>query len=349
MDSVTVLLHRLGVAYTAIMNPVFRVRRDPAGGLLRRAPRRRDPTPRATASTRPGSTSQLSPTADPKAVAEAVELLPNVLGRRPAGGRRLGRAERHAGRSGQPRWTPTARATSRRMTAATSRRCCAGSPTATSCCWATSAARCSDGEADRRPDQPARRAAAAHRRAAAADGARTTCWCWRRRPCRASCATAPTRTSWWSARTIARRGRRPSSTGSSGCSPWPRSNANVLEIPLISRRVHEALALSHGDTSHPGQLMLDIIQTIPRSELFALSAQRTAGHGQGGGRPRLAAAHAAVPAGRPARRTSCPAWCTCRATATPPWSGWRCRTSWSASSAARASSTPPGSANHPGR
>ena len=31
MDSVTVLLHRLGVAYVAIMDPVFRVRRDPTG------------------------------------------------------------------------------------------------------------------------------------------------------------------------------------------------------------------------------------------------------------------------------------------------------------------------------
>jgi glutamate dehydrogenase len=31
IDSITVLLHRLGVAYRAIMNPVFRVRRDAAG------------------------------------------------------------------------------------------------------------------------------------------------------------------------------------------------------------------------------------------------------------------------------------------------------------------------------
>ncbi len=31
--------------------------------------------------------------------------------------------------------------------------------------------------------------------------------------------------------------------------------------------------------------------------------------------------------------TSCRAWCTCRATATPPPCGWRCRTSWSVSSA----------------
>jgi glutamate dehydrogenase len=49
-------------------------------------------------------------------------------------------------------------------------------------------------------------------------------------------------------------------------------NANVLEIPLISRRVQEALELAAKDPSHPGQLLLDIIQTVPRSELFALSA-----------------------------------------------------------------------------
>src|SRR4051812_30631382 len=34
MDSVTVLLHRLGVAYKAIMNPVFRARRGASGELL---------------------------------------------------------------------------------------------------------------------------------------------------------------------------------------------------------------------------------------------------------------------------------------------------------------------------
>jgi glutamate dehydrogenase len=52
------------------------------------------------------------------------------------------------------------------------------------------------------------------------------------------------------------------------------ANANVLEIPLISRRVNEALALSQADPSHPGALTLDIIQTIPRSELFSLSARQ---------------------------------------------------------------------------
>ncbi|HZU48944.1 MAG TPA: NAD-glutamate dehydrogenase, partial [Mycobacterium sp.] len=51
-------------------------------------------------------------------------------------------------------------------------------------------------------------------------------------------------------------------------------NANVLEIPVASTRVHEALALAARDPSHPGQLLLDVIQTVPRSELFALSAEQ---------------------------------------------------------------------------
>ena len=42
MDSVTVLLHRLGVAYTAIMTPVFEVRSGPdRGAAARRAQSRR--------------------------------------------------------------------------------------------------------------------------------------------------------------------------------------------------------------------------------------------------------------------------------------------------------------------
>ena len=50
------------------------------------------------------------------------------------------------------------------------------------------------------------------------------------------------------------------------------ANANVVDIPLISRRVSEALALANGDRGRPGPVLLDIIQTIPRSELFTLSA-----------------------------------------------------------------------------
>lgn len=51
-------------------------------------------------------------------------------------------------------------------------------------------------------------------------------------------------------------------------------NANVLEIPLISRRVEEALAMARRDPSHPAQLLRDIVQTIPRPELFALSSKQ---------------------------------------------------------------------------
>ena len=52
------------------------------------------------------------------------------------------------------------------------------------------------------------------------------------------------------------------------------TNADVLEIPSISRRVREALAMADSDPIHPGQLLLDVIQTVPRSELFTLSAER---------------------------------------------------------------------------
>src|SRR6185437_15284789 len=51
-------------------------------------------------------------------------------------------------------------------------------------------------------------------------------------------------------------------------------NADVLEIPTISRRVREALSMADSDPIHPGQLLLDVIQTVPRSELFTLSAER---------------------------------------------------------------------------
>jgi glutamate dehydrogenase len=51
-------------------------------------------------------------------------------------------------------------------------------------------------------------------------------------------------------------------------------NADVLEIPMISQHVRGALAMADGDPIHPGQLLLDVIQTVPRSELFTLSAER---------------------------------------------------------------------------
>jgi len=50
-------------------------------------------------------------------------------------------------------------------------------------------------------------------------------------------------------------------------------NADVLEIPIISRRVHEVLTLADLDPGHPGQLVLDVIQTVPRPELFVRNAE----------------------------------------------------------------------------
>ncbi|MDD4868356.1 MAG: NAD-glutamate dehydrogenase, partial [Mycobacterium sp.] len=51
-------------------------------------------------------------------------------------------------------------------------------------------------------------------------------------------------------------------------------NADVLDIPMISHRVREVLAMADNDPIHPGQLLLDVIQTVPRSELFTLSAEK---------------------------------------------------------------------------
>jgi glutamate dehydrogenase len=51
-------------------------------------------------------------------------------------------------------------------------------------------------------------------------------------------------------------------------------NADVLEIPTISRRVREALTQAESDPIHPGQLLLDVIQTVPRSELFTRGAEQ---------------------------------------------------------------------------
>jgi glutamate dehydrogenase len=50
-------------------------------------------------------------------------------------------------------------------------------------------------------------------------------------------------------------------------------NADVLEIPTISRKVREALEMAASDPVHPGQLLLDVIQTVPRSELFTMSGE----------------------------------------------------------------------------
>ena len=72
MDSVTMLLHRLGLPYEAIMNPRFVVRRGPAGELL-------DIAPGADDATESWIHIQLAPTVGLRALTEAQRILPDVL------------------------------------------------------------------------------------------------------------------------------------------------------------------------------------------------------------------------------------------------------------------------------
>src|ERR1700728_5454864 len=75
MDSVTVLLHRLGVAYLAIMNPIFHVRRDGNGDLLAVGPK--DPGGGGIDET--WIHVQLVPSVDRSALDRSERLLPGVL------------------------------------------------------------------------------------------------------------------------------------------------------------------------------------------------------------------------------------------------------------------------------
>jgi glutamate dehydrogenase len=271
MDSVTVLLHRFGVAYTAIMNPVFRVRRNPGGELLEMAPAA-DPRAPRDGIEESWIHVALSPAANTRAVAEAAALLPNVL----ADARQVamdsaalnatlvGLANAldadHAGRF--PSYD-------RRDVAALLR-------------WLADGhfvllgyQRCAvnDGQAS---VDPASRLGVLRLRTdvlpqlTGADDLLVLAQ-----------ATMPSflRYGAYPFIVVVREadlggpGGRAIEHRFVGLFTVAATNANVLEIPLISRRVNEALALSQGDPSHPGQLMLDIIQTIPRSELFALSAR----------------------------------------------------------------------------
>ncbi|KQY06388.1 NAD-glutamate dehydrogenase [Mycobacterium sp. Root135] len=269
-DTVTVLLHRLGVAYTAIMNPVFRVRRDPAGGLLDVHPVNAPDAPRDGVD-EAWIHVQLSPTADPKAVAEAVELLPSVLG--------------------------DARQVELDSAALD----------------AALVVLASQLDSDRKGHFPSydRRDVAAllrwladghfvllgYQRCSVEDGTATVDPTSRLGVLRLRTDVLPQLTEQDDLLVLAqatmpsylRYGAHPhivvvreTMPGQDaavehrfvGLFTVAASNSNVLEIPLISRRVREALALSHGDNNHPGPLTLDIIQTIPRSELFSLSAQQ---------------------------------------------------------------------------
>ena len=266
MDSATVLLHRLGVAYKAIMNPVFRVRRGPAGELL-------EIQPASAAAFRDGIDEtwihvQLADSVEGKSLEEAERLLPSVL----ADARQVAldstamaamlrslAAELDSDHGGR---FP---GTDRKGVAALLR-------------WLADGhfvllgyQRCPvlDGQSS---VDPSSRLGVLRLREDVLPPLTTN-----DEPLVLAQATMPS---------YLRYGAYPyivvvrESTGDTaiehrfvGLFTVAAMNANVLEIPLISRRVNDALAMAHRDPSHPGQLLLDIIQTIPRSELFALTAK----------------------------------------------------------------------------
>jgi glutamate dehydrogenase len=260
MDSVTVLLHRLGVAYVAVMNPVLRVHRSPDGDLL------------DVGSSGQGNETwihvQLSPSVDRAALAEVQQLLPDVL------------ADARQVAADSDAMAATLQALADDIDADPGTRFPGPDRTdvATLLRWLA------DGHFVLLGSQscPVR------------DGQATVDRSSRLGVLRLRQDVLPELTDSNDLLVLAqatipsflRHGASPyivvvreNSGGDTaiehrfvGLFTVAAMNANVLEIPLISRRVQEALELAAKDPSHPGQLLLDIIQTVPRSELFTLSA-----------------------------------------------------------------------------
>ena len=266
MDSVTVLLHRLGVAYKAIMNPVFRVRRGPSGELLAIEPASDAPFGDGIDET--WIHVQLAESVDPKAVEEVKRLLPSVL----ADARQVAldstsMAAMLRSLAAELDSDPEGRfpGSDRKDVAALLR-------------WLADGhfvllgyQRCQVGDGQSSVDPSSRLGVLRLRsdvlpQLTESDDLLVLAQ-----------ATMPSFLRYGASPYIVVVRERVGGTAIEhrfvGLFTVAAMNANVLEIPLISRRVNDALAMAHRDPSHPGQLLLDIIQTIPRSELFALSAK----------------------------------------------------------------------------
>ncbi len=267
MDSVTVLLHRLGVTYTAIMTPVFEVHRSPTGDLLSVEPKAPGTPPFVGEA---WIHVQLSPSVDPKALAEVEQLLPKVL------------------------------ADVQRV----------ANDAAAMISTLSDLAADIDGNTLGHYSAPDREDVAALLRWFGSGNFLLLGY----QPCRVQDGLVIGDGSTGLGVLRARSGTRPRLTDDDkmlvlaqaavgsylryGAYPYAVAirenlddggviehrfvglftvaamNADVLEIPSISRRVREALAMADSDPIHPGQLLLDVIQTVPRSELFTLSAER---------------------------------------------------------------------------
>ena len=138
-------------------------------------------------------------------------------------------------------------------------------------------------------------------------------------------------------RATRRRGRHasPASTASSACSPSPRCYESVLDIPVVERRVRGAIQRPGFPLeSYSGQQMLEVISGLPREELFSAVRADAARHRRRRARRRPGGARCACSCAPTRTGGSCPAWSTCRATATRRRPGWRWPTCCSAASAA---------------
>jgi glutamate dehydrogenase len=269
MDSVTVLLHRLGVSYTALMTPVFKVRRDPAGDLL------------SIEAKAPGTPQyvgeawihmQLSPTVDGKALAEVEELLPKVL------------IDVQQVAVDAAAIITTLNDLAADVEANTGNHFSAPDreDVAALLQWLSNGNFLLLGYQRCRVDNGL----------VFGDGS-SGLGVLRNRPGARPRLTDDTKLlvlAQASVGSYLRYGAYPYAIAIReyvddndagviehrfvGLFTVAAMNADVLEIPTISRRVREALAMADDDPVHPGQLLLDVIQTVPRSELFTLSAER---------------------------------------------------------------------------
>ncbi|OBA78490.1 NAD-glutamate dehydrogenase [Mycobacterium sp. 1164966.3] len=267
MDSVTVLLHRLGVAYTAIMTPVFEVHRSPTGELLSIEPKAEGSSPYVGEA---WIDVQLSPSVDSKTLAEVERLLPKVLAdvqRVAADAARMIAILRELAASVDNNTDGHYSAPDREDVAALLR-------------WL------GDGNFLLLGYQPCR----------VQDGLVIGDGTTGLGVLRARSGTRPRLTDSTKLLVLAQ-----AAVGSYlryGAYPYAIAirenlpdggvlehrfvglftvaamNADVLEIPMISGRVRKALTMADSDPAHPGQLLLDVIQTMPRPELFSLSAER---------------------------------------------------------------------------
>jgi glutamate dehydrogenase len=269
MDSVTVLLHRLGVSYTALMTPVFKVRRDPAGDVRSsepKAPR----TPQYVGEA--WIHMQLSPTVDAKALAEVEELLPKVL------------IDVQQVAADAAAIITTLNDLAVDVEANTDNHFSAPDreDVAALLHWLSDGnflllgyQRCRVDDGHVFGDGSSGLGVLRNR-----TGSRPRLTDDNKLLVLAQASLGSYLRYGAYPYAIAIREYVDESDGGViehrfvGLFTVAAMNADVLEIPTISRRVREALTMADNDPVHPGQLLLDVIQTIPRPELFTISAER---------------------------------------------------------------------------